>query len=160
MVWSSDHSSMCRMTDPSPSDLMCSYDDLLAGDLTPAYIRPVILSSPVPDLNISHTNYGGAQGIRTLLLQVMSLACCRYTIRPVRRMRWRVGGLEGEGLMVVLMQPRRRDLIGQWSHMYDDMRRIRTTGVATICYERMDLWWDWLLDWLGMLLRARNPTLE
>ena len=24
----------------------------------------------------------------------------------------------------------------------------------------MDLWWDWLLDWLEMLLRARNPTLE
>ena len=53
-------------------------------------------SSPVPSRHTHPTRYdGGAQGIRTLLLQIMSLACSLYTTRPIRRIRDRCGGLEG-----------------------------------------------------------------
>ena len=48
------------------------------------------------DSHIPHTNYNNAQRIRTLLLQVISLTCYRYTIRPIRRMKiWCLDRLEG-----------------------------------------------------------------
>ena len=71
----------------------------------------------------------------------MSLACCRYTIRPVRREGDRrarkIGG--GLGGVEAQMQPRRPSP-GQLEqpHMYDDMRMNQNTGVATICQGFMD----------------------
>ena len=45
-------------------------------------------SSPIPSRHTHPTRYnGGAQEIRTLLLQIISLTYFLYTIRPIRRTR-------------------------------------------------------------------------
>ena len=70
-------------------------------------------SSPIPIRCHTHsTRYdGGAQGIRTLLLQIISLACSLYTIRSVRRTRGLglLGGLEERELMLPRSLTRRSD---------------------------------------------------
>ena len=115
MSWSSDYSSkvhMCRVIDP-PLDSWSYVTPWVASwptpDVDPSIHQALVRSSPV-SYSIPVTNYGGAQGTRTLLLQIMSLACSQYTMRPVRRLgdRW----ARSIKMMVVLMLPRRRDLSG------------------------------------------------
>ena len=78
---------------------------------TPAYTRPCppLCRGPSPHRTRSHpTIHGGTQGIRTLLLQVMSLACCQYTMRPVRRGERSMGETDGGlGGVEAQVQPRR-----------------------------------------------------
>ena len=67
----------------------------------------------------------------------MSLTCFLYTIRPVRRIRDRCGGLEGRKADAV-MRARATNLEEghQDSRMYDDMRRIRTEALLSYVKER------------------------
>ena len=88
------------------NDLMCPTNDSLHGTPNPSPWLLLILaldpskrqsqSSPISLPHPSHTLWWWPQGIRTLLLQIMSLACSLYTIRPIRRTRGLglPGGLE------------------------------------------------------------------
>ena len=56
------------------------------------------------------------------------------------------GGLGGVVVMVVLVQPRRRHLIGHWkSYMYDDMRRDRSVVLLPSVKERDAYRMEWQL---------------
>ena len=117
----------------------------------------LVRSSPV-SYSIPVTNYGGAQGTRTLLLQIMSLACSQYTTRPVRRMRDRWARRIGYGADAATEA---RSPVGAGKpHMYDDMRRIRTQVLLPLLRNIDDMGWSsgsWLLDCLSRLLSARYP---
>lgn len=86
---------------------------------------PLFPSANLPSVSTSHTLiYGGPHGIRILLVEIMSLASCRYTVRPLRRVGMNLSRRIRR--VAVLMQSQRRGRIG-WRkpHMYEEMRRIR-----------------------------------
>ena len=100
--------------------------------------------SPIP----FHCYYGVRRGVEHCLLQIMSLACCRYTIRPVRHVVWWARRAESRcchggsrfGAEQV-PEPGR--------HMYGDMVRIRTEVLLPFCHETSWFVVGWLLDSLN-----------
>ena len=86
-------------------DLICPTNNSLATALLILALNPSTRQSqffPIPSRHTHPTRYNNsAQGIRTLLLQIMSLTCSLYTIRPIRRTReLGFGGLEERELML------------------------------------------------------------
>ena len=91
----------------------------------------------LPDIVLDPTRYnGGAQGIRTLLFQVINLAYSLYIMRPVRRMRDRRARKISSELGGVEAQVQLRRLNRGQPHMYNDMQMNQNTGVAIIVTER------------------------